>query len=100
MIDSIGSVAIDWDVILRMGNSWYDRIHECSRKPTRLERAKAWDGLDKDINKLSKSTRSLKTLVAAMLDDPRKAVSERVGEVFLRCSCRLFRRRSRRRIAA
>jgi hypothetical protein len=83
LMDSIGAVAIDWDLILHMGNSWYDRIHDACLKPTRSERTKAWDVIDEDLKKMWKSAKDLKSLGFSMLGNPRKAISERVGQMFV-----------------
>ena len=49
LMDDAGRVAIDWNIVLRMGTKWYDRIVEAQRKPTWTERQKARKQLDSDI---------------------------------------------------
>lgn len=46
------SYSIDWDVLLRQGNEWYDRIAAMHRLPTRAERAKVAAELAKEMNAL------------------------------------------------
>jgi hypothetical protein len=75
--------SIDWDLILRMGNSWYNRIVEASHKPTRQQREAAWAKIEDDISKMSKKVKDLSTLPLAPLNEPRKAVSERFSQVFV-----------------
>ncbi len=77
------SAAIDWDYILRMGNSWYDRIADAYRKPTRAERVKALNKIDKEIGELKKTAADAKSLDNLMAANPRKALSERVSQVLL-----------------
>lgn len=78
-----GRVAIDWDVVLRMGNEWYDRMVAAGRKPTRAERKAAMGEVDRDIKALAAKARDPKTLAWALLGSPRQMVSERMGQVFV-----------------
>ena len=41
LMDLAIMAAVDWDQVLRMGNSWYDRLADGFRKPTRAERQTA-----------------------------------------------------------
>ncbi len=83
MINSIGNAMVDWDIVLRMGNSWYDRIVAIQRKPKRYERKKAMTSVDDDIKQLAKSVRDVKSLGWALLGNPRKATGEQVGKIFV-----------------
>ena len=83
LLDSIGSAVIDWDVALGMGNSWYDRFNAASRNPIPTERKKAFDSIDDDIRELAKSARDLKSFGLSILGNPRRAISERMGQVFV-----------------
>jgi hypothetical protein len=83
LMDSIGTAMIDWDIILRMGNSWHDRICDACRKPTRIEQKKAWDSIDKDLRRLAKSSKGLTSFGLSMLGSPRKTVSERAGQILV-----------------
>ena len=77
---SIGIAAVDWDFILRMGNSWCDRIVAGMRKPTRAERKATGSAIEDDLKKLTASAKDLKSLAWSMLGGPRKAISERIGQ--------------------
>lgn len=74
---------IDWDLILRMGNSWFDRIADAYRKPTRAAQKEALRKLDDDFHKLKTTAENTASLDKSMLSDPRKALSERLGQVIL-----------------
>lgn len=76
-------LTIDWDVPLRMGNQWYDRMAEAGRKPTRAERKTAFSEIDDDIKELTAKARDPKALAAGLLVNPRKLASERMGQVFV-----------------
>jgi len=75
--------AADWDLILRMGNSWYDRLAQACREPIRSERRKALKRIDEDLHKLPKAAEDTASLEKAMLVDGRRAFSERFGQVLL-----------------
>ena len=50
--------AVDWDQVLRMGDSWYDRLADDFRKPTRAERQTALVKIDDDLRKLAAEPRT------------------------------------------
>ncbi|MGD0382564.1 MAG: hypothetical protein ABSA77_03515, partial [Thermoguttaceae bacterium] len=58
---------IDWDTMLKMGNSWYDRVVEICRKPSRTERDKDWKKFDDDIKKMGANATSIKSYVFSVL---------------------------------
>jgi hypothetical protein len=57
LIKSFAPLVIDWDVVLRIGNTWYDRLAAACREPTRSQRARALDKFDADIKTLAESFR-------------------------------------------
>ncbi len=75
--------AIDWDLVLREGNSWFDRIADAFSKPTRAEQREALSKVEDDLRKLKKTAADAKSLDELMLGDPRKALSERFSQVLL-----------------
>ena len=77
------NTTIDSDLVLRRGNSWYDRIADACRKPTRAERREALRRLDRDLRRLYKTAADAKSLDKSMLANPRQALSERFSEVLL-----------------
>ncbi len=83
LFDSALTATVDWDQVLRMGNTWYDRMANAFAKPTRAERQRALSKIDRDIRKLSGGLKDMKSLGLSMLDGPRQAISERIGQVFV-----------------
>jgi hypothetical protein len=83
LVDSLATVAVDWDVALRIGNSWYDRMVAAARKPTRSERVKATAKFEKDLREMVTRAKDPKTFALSLLGNPRKAISERVGQLFV-----------------
>jgi hypothetical protein len=82
-LDAVGRSAVDWDHILRMGNSWYDRMVAAGRKPTRPERQEAFRKIDEDIRKLAAEVRDPKSIALSLLGGTRKAISERLGQMLV-----------------
>ena len=83
LIHYSASTPIDWDVSLRMGNAWFDRIADANRKPTRAEQKKALSRIVEDLRTLKNTAADTVSLDKLMLDNPRKALSERLGQVLL-----------------
>jgi hypothetical protein len=76
IINSIGRAAVDWNAVLRMGNSWYDRGVAAARKPTRAERLSAADEITKDFHETAEKAKSVGL---SSLFSPRRAISQRIG---------------------
>ncbi|MBN2022158.1 MAG: hypothetical protein JW809_05145 [Pirellulales bacterium] len=74
---------IDWDVVLRLGNSWYDWIAGAYRQPTRAQRREALRKLTDDLAALRRTAEDAESLDKLIAADPRKALSERLGQVLL-----------------
>jgi hypothetical protein len=83
LLDSLVRTSVDWDVPLRVGNSWYDRLVAAGRLPTYAERKKAANKIDEDIKAMAKSAKDPATLALSLLAAPREAVSERIGQVLV-----------------
>ena len=83
LVDSAAKMVVDWDQVLRMGNTWYDRMVEAYGKPTRAERQKALGKIDDDLRQLAMSIKDYESLGLSMLGGPRYAISERVGQIFV-----------------
>jgi hypothetical protein len=83
LTDSLAALAVDWDVALRMGNSWYDRIAAAARMPTRSERIKATNEVDKDLRQMTQRARDPKYIALSLLGSRRQAISERIGQMFV-----------------
>jgi hypothetical protein len=74
---------IDWDLILRNGNFWFDRIVEALQKPSHIERLQALESFMDDVMAMEYEMRHpLKTARSFLLSSPRRAASERLSHVF------------------
>ena len=83
LLDYSASTAIDWDLVLRMGNSWFDRIADAYRKPTRAAQKESLRTLDEDFRKLKTTAEDTASLDKAILGDRGKAISEGVAQVVM-----------------
>jgi hypothetical protein len=72
---------VDWDISLCMGNAWFDRIAEAFNKPTLSQQKESLVKIKEELHNLKKKAADANSLERSMLDDPRKAISERLGEV-------------------
>jgi len=59
-IDSlVSATALDWNLIARCGNHWYDRIVEAAQRQPHAERTKALAKLEEDLQKLRKQSQEV-----------------------------------------
>ncbi len=79
-LDLAGRGLIDWNVPLREGNSWYDRLVQAIRKPSEADRVAAFHKIDGDLRLLVEQRKGWKL---ALLTSPRQEASQRVGNVFV-----------------
>ena len=49
-VDYLSRAKCDWNVVLRTGNQWYDRIASAARLPTRLERQQEFAQIDQELS--------------------------------------------------
>jgi len=79
---SIDAATIDGDIILRISNSWCDRLGDAFRKPTRAERKAAMDKISEDIKKIETLAKDWKSSAILTLSNPREARSRQMGQMF------------------
>jgi len=80
----IGCVAdpmVDWNIVLRDGNAWYDRLAGALHKPTRTARNEALKIVEEDLLSRVKSIPSWSNALKSMIS--RKAASESVSQILL-----------------
>ncbi len=70
---------LDWDLILRLGNSRFDRIVETIQEPAQARRRAAQARLDLEIRKQNDESRDKLKLGIRMFFNRRDAVSESIG---------------------
>lgn len=86
LIDSSGDVEVDWNIVLRIGNSWYDRLADALRKPTRAKRKGALDRIIRDLHNSLNTFANNKTSRprgTSLSEKHRNMVSERAGKTLV-----------------
>ena len=74
---------VDWDLALRIGNSWCDRVIEALHRPTRMQRKEALDRVRRDSYRAKAKAVFPEYLELSDICDPQEAVSQRVGEIIV-----------------
>lgn len=82
-LKTAAGVLIDWDVVLRSGNSWYDRMVEALSKPTHAQRAEAMRTLEEQVRAIADEAKDPKKLIGSFLsgESPRRVVSRRMANL-------------------
>jgi hypothetical protein len=74
--------AIDWNIPLKAGNEWYDRIAKIGRIDNRVQQLQQLELLEKDIKALAESTKRPKLVLSAILA-PRATASQQISNVLI-----------------
>ncbi len=80
--DTLIAMTIDWDVALRKGNQWYDRIIAIGKIEDPKKQRSAFDELDHELKELAASVKTMPAVVSAVLS-PRKHASDKMANVLL-----------------
>lgn len=72
---------VDWDVLLKSSNKWYDRIADVSRKPDYLERSVAIKKFDQDLKEVVAKSRGPGALLALLGGKP--ALTQTMSDVLI-----------------
>ena len=80
LLDILGDAELDWDLILRDRNEWFDRLVEAFRKPLRSDRRNAIAFLKEELEPLRKKVADVEPLEKLSVSDLRKLGSERVAQ--------------------
>jgi hypothetical protein len=83
IIDRVPPSEIDWNHILRIGNSWYDRIVDAVDQPKHSDQQIAIAEIQENLKELQKSIKDITSLALLLVGNPRQAVSQRLGEIYL-----------------
>ena len=81
MLDAAVLESADWDLMLRLGNSWYDRMAAACRKPTQTERSVEFFKLEKEMKAMQADASDWK--LSVLLGSSRQVVSKKIGTVLL-----------------
>lgn len=83
ILDVLGDSEIDWNVTFRLGNTWFDRFVEASRKPLPLDRRNAVKEIEKDILSLTQTIKDVNSINRVSREELHKVCSERIAQAFV-----------------
>lgn len=72
---------VDWDVVLKSANQWFDRLEEISRKSNYLERTAAMQKLEEEVKKLAEQRRGPMPLLPLLGGKP--AITQAMSETLI-----------------
>jgi hypothetical protein len=83
VLKSAAGLLMDWDVVMRDGNSWYDRMIDALGKPTHVERSQAMGAIDHNLKSIAGELKDPMHLLGSFFQgkSPRRNVSEKVSNV-------------------
>ena len=77
------NMVVDWDEVLRMGNSFYERLEQAAAKPTHAQRKQAVATLDKECRELARSNRERVWIARREGESLRSVAAQRMGGILL-----------------
>jgi len=80
ILNMFSAIALDWDVILRMGNNWYDRVLAAYGEPTAPRQRIALAAIDRDIDAIMHPAKKWQPRSLATL---RRDLTDRFGRDFV-----------------
>jgi hypothetical protein len=83
MRNSLGSYALDWDVILRMNNFWLDQTADACRRRTHASRKERLLRIKEEMEREIAAGRDWKRMLYSLLTEHRRATSRSIGLVML-----------------
>jgi type II secretory pathway pseudopilin PulG len=83
VIKSAAGLLTDWDLILREGNSWYDRMVDALERPAHVERAEGMEAINKELKAISRDFNDPKKVLGSFFQSktPRRLFSEKISDV-------------------
>jgi hypothetical protein len=82
ILDRASKSAFDWDLILKNGNSWYDRLVKIAGIEDRKEQLKELAQFDDDAKQLGASAKTGRLLLQGLIA-PRETVSRQIADALL-----------------
>ncbi len=83
VLRTLSAGAIDWNITMRMGNEWYDRMYEAMRESDFEVKAKKLSQLEVDMQAMVQDVKKPWSLAGSMLLNPRKALGKTMGQVLV-----------------
>lgn len=77
-------IPFDWNLVMRIGNSWYDRMVTAAKMPIRDEREQAFDRIDSDLDQLGATLSSPRAWIGVVSRNQRsKIITDVLLSLFL-----------------
>ncbi len=86
IVDEKVFAAIDWDVVMRIGNHWYDRLVAAMKTKDRREMVMALKKIDADLEALGKEAKDVQKLLKRLTGKekkPKEVVSQMIGDMMV-----------------
>jgi hypothetical protein len=77
--------AVEWDIVMRMQNAWFDRMIKIARMPSPVERNKEWDRFEDDLQQLRSDANSWKSVGDSLMagESVRTIFSNKIGDIIV-----------------
>jgi hypothetical protein len=82
-LNGLAGAVINWDHVLRTGNTWYDEIVAGYSKPSRSERKKAMSKVKEDIEKQANAASGWASTIMKALSDPKQLYTAEFAKIFV-----------------
>ena len=80
-IGKMAGAIVDWDIVAKNGNDWYDRLDAAMNKKYYAARQRALNKIAKDLTQLGKNSKTAS--VFALLSGNGKVISKSVGDILV-----------------
>lgn len=83
-VQSVAGLVVDWNLILRRGNEWYDRMSAAMREPTRPARMQVTGQIEADLKEVAKQVKDGSIWAKALLPgQTKKTISEQMSSALI-----------------
>ncbi len=82
-INSLAGAVINWDHVLRTGNTWYDKIVAGYGKSSRSERKNAMSKVAEDIGKQANAGGGWASTIISAISDPKQLYTAEFAKIFV-----------------
>ena len=72
-LNLVHALSVDWNVVLRKGNEFYDRLAAAARLPDRTARRQAYAQIDNDLQQLAEDVHNPASLAAGVISPGRRS---------------------------
>jgi hypothetical protein len=79
------SSAVEWDIVLRMQNAWFDRMIKIARMTSPVDRSKEWNRFEDDLRQLRSNADSIHSVGDSLMagKSVRTIFSNKIGDIIV-----------------